>query len=74
MDNNNIKFKAILLTGPEATIVPCLAIVGAASIAGVIGYGAYKLGEKAYEKMSAKEDTEIIIKESEEIIADEIES
>lgn len=38
----------LMLTGREAIVVPCLAFIGAAGIIGVTGYGAYKLGKKAY--------------------------
>lgn len=54
----------VMLVGKEAYLVPSLAIVGAASIMGATGYGAYKLGKKAYDKLVDK--GVIIVKVKEE--------
>ena len=45
----------MILTGKEVIIVPCLAIIGAASIVGATGYGIYKLGKKVYDKFAIKD-------------------
>lgn len=36
----------MILTGKEAIIIPCLAVIGAASIVGAVGYGIHKLTKK----------------------------
>ena len=62
MENNTIKIEAVLLTGKDAKRIPCLAVIGAASIIGGIGYGVYKIGKKVYKKFP--EFVEFIKKES----------
>lgn len=47
-----IDIDALVLIGKDALIIPALAMVGAASIAGAIGYGAFKLGQKVADKIS----------------------
>lgn len=58
----NVELNVLLLVGKDAIVVPALAIVGAASIIGTIGYGAYKFGqnlaEKVFEKKHVKNETE----------------
>lgn len=46
MDNNMVRVEAILLTGKEAIVIPCLAFIGGLSIAGAIGYKAFKTYRK----------------------------
>lgn len=53
----------MILTGKEAIAIPCLALVGAASIIGATGYGVYKLGKKVYNKFANKD----------KVFADEVE-
>lgn len=45
----------VMLVGKEAYLVPSLAVVGAASIVGAIGYGAYKLGKKVHDELVEEE-------------------
>lgn len=58
----NVELNVLLLVGKDAITIPALAVVGAASIMGAIGYGAYKLGqnlaEKVFEKKRVKNETE----------------
>ena len=37
--------EVMILSGREVFLIPCLAVVGAASIMGAIGYGVYRLGK-----------------------------
>lgn len=46
MDNNTVRVEAILLTGKEAIAIPYLAFIGGLSIAGAIGYKAFKTYRK----------------------------
>lgn len=44
----------VILTGKEAYTIPCLAMIGAASIIGAGMYGAYKLGSTLGSKIFKK--------------------
>lgn len=44
----------MILTGKEAVIVPSLAVVGAASLIGITGYGLYKFGKSMYDKTTER--------------------
>lgn len=61
--NKNDTISIVMLVGKEAYLIPSLAAVGAASIVGVAGYGAYKLGKKAYDKLVEKEIIIVKVKE-----------
>lgn len=58
----NVELNVLLLVGKDAIVIPALAVVGAASIIGAIGYGVHKIGqtltEKVFEKKHAKDETE----------------
>lgn len=55
----------VMLVGKEAYLVPSLAVVGAASIMGAVGYGAYKLGKKVYNELVEEEVIELKVVEEE---------
>lgn len=61
--NKNDTISIVMLVGKEAYLIPSLAAVGAASIVGAAGYGAYKLGKKAYDKLVEKEVIIVKVKE-----------
>ena len=50
MSQKTIRIEGILLTEHAAIVIPCLSIIGAASIISALGYGVYKLGKKVYDE------------------------
>ena len=56
MEQTTIHGEIMILSGREAIVIPCLSVVGAASIVGAVGYGVYKLGKKVVTKVTEKHD------------------
>ena len=50
--------EVMILSGREVFLIPCLAVVGAASIIGGLGYGVYRLGRKMVTKLSNEKEKE----------------
>jgi hypothetical protein len=59
MERNVIKVKGVLLTGPEAIIIPVLATIGTAGVMWKVVQTAYKLGKKVREREIEKEREEL---------------
>lgn len=51
MEQTKFNGEIMLLCGKEAIVIPCLAMIGAASIMGAIGYGVHKLRTKVGTKV-----------------------
>lgn len=68
MEQNAIKVKGLLITGIDAIWIPGLAIVGAASILTVAGYGVYNFITKKVKGAKEHEELEKSIKEFEEYV------
>lgn len=49
MEQNMIRVKGLLLTGIDAVWIPCMAIIGAASVVTAAGYGVYTFFSKKSE-------------------------
>lgn len=65
MENRMVHVEGLLLTGKSASIIPSLAIVGAASIISGITYVSYKLGQRSTEKKSLKDSIKKFIERTE---------
>lgn len=55
MDDKTIVVDGILLLGKEAYVIPCLAVLGAASIIGGTIYSSYRLAKAVVEMANDKE-------------------
>ena len=58
MEQTTLHGEIMILSGKEAIAIPCLAVVGAVSIVGAVGYGVYKLGKKVVDKVVNKKEEE----------------
>ena len=58
MEQTTFHGEVMILSGREAIAIPCLAVVGAASIVVGVGYGVYKLGKKVLTKVTDKDEKE----------------
>ena len=65
MENRTVHVEGLLLTGKSASIIPSLAMVGAASIISGITYVSYKLGQRSTEKKSLKDSIKKFIERTE---------
>ena len=55
MNNNTIRIEGLLLTGKDAVLMPCLAIIGAATVATTAIYVGHKLVTRIHEKIASLE-------------------
>lgn len=51
MEQNTIHREILILSGREVFVIPCLAVIGAASIIGCASYGVYKIGKRVYDQV-----------------------
>lgn len=56
MEQTTFHGEVMILSGREVFVIPCLAVVGAASVMTAVGYGVYKLGKKVLTKVTDKKE------------------